>query len=94
MYSKSRISNEEGLASGVGERFREACDATTELVASHPGKSILTVFGVGFGLGLLLGYALAEPTPDTRGRLARFGESMLNALSGVMPESVMQRLGK
>jgi hypothetical protein len=76
----------------VADHLREGYDAATECVADHPASSILVVFGVGFGLGLLLGHALAEPPRDERHHLAAFGRHMLEAMRGYMPDALAKRL--
>jgi hypothetical protein len=85
-------------------RWGQYYDETTEAVARHPAQSVLIVFGVGFGLGLLLGHALAEPPPEERSTVARLGHSVLDALAALpqsisqrvasLPESISQRLGR
>jgi len=76
----------------VTEHLREGYDAATECVADHPASSILVVFGVGLGLGLLLGHALAEPPRDERHNLASFGRHMLEAMREYMPQALSKRL--
>jgi hypothetical protein len=87
-----------------GSRWGQYYDETTEAVARHPAQSVLIVFGVGFGLGLLLGHVLAEPPPEERSTVARLGRSVLDALAALpqsisqrvasLPESISQRLGR
>jgi len=76
----------------VTEHLRESYDAAAECVADHPASSIMAVFGVGFGLGLLLGHALAEPPREERHSLAAFGRQMLEAMREHMPSSLARRL--
>jgi len=76
----------------VAEHLRESYDAATECVANHPASSLLVVFGVGFGLGVLLGHALAEPPREERGSLAAFGRQMLEAMRTHMPDAIARRL--
>ncbi|MBX6316755.1 MAG: hypothetical protein IRY99_28155 [Isosphaeraceae bacterium] len=58
-------------AQQAGQRFREGYDATREelahryrraegMIARHPGTSVLTAFGVGFGLGVFLSILLTQ----------------------------------
>lgn len=77
----------------VAEQVREGYDSATECVASHPGTSVLIVFGVGFGMGMLLGHLLASPPPEERGSLAGFGRNVLETMSRYMPETVSKRFG-
>ena len=76
----------------VSEHLRETYDAAAECVTDHPASSMMVVFGVGFGLGLLLGHALAEPPREERHGLAMFGRQMLEAMREHMPSSLARRL--
>jgi len=76
----------------VTEHLREGYDSATECVANHPTSSVLVMFGVGFGIGLLLGHALAEPPPDERTRMARFGHQVLETMRQYMPDAIASRL--
>jgi len=76
----------------VTEHLRESYDAANECVANHPASSILVVFGVGFGLGLLLGHALAEPPRVERSGVAAFGRHMLEAMREYMPDALSKRM--
>jgi hypothetical protein len=77
----------------VAEHLREGYDSAAECVAHHPGTSVLVVFGVGFGMGMLLGHLLASPPPEERGGLASFGRHVLETMSRYVPETVSKRLG-
>jgi hypothetical protein len=77
----------------VTEHLREGYDAAAECVAKHPGTSALVVFGVGFGMGLLLGHVLASPPAEERGSLAAFGRNVLETMSRCMPDALSKRLG-
>jgi hypothetical protein len=79
-------------ANRVADHLKEGYDAATECVADHPASSILVVFGVGCGLGLLLGHALAEPPRDERHHWAAVGRHMLEAMRGYMPDALSKRL--
>jgi hypothetical protein len=86
-------SNEAGSpANRVSEHLRESYDAAVNCVSDHPASSIMVVFGVGFGLGLLLGHALAEPPRDERHGLTVLGRQMLEAMREHMPRSLARRL--
>ena len=77
----------------VAEHLREGYDSAAECVGSHPGTSVLVVFGVGFGMGMLLGHLLASPPPEERGSLAGFGRHVLESMSRYMPDAVSKRFG-
>ena len=74
----------------------EALEQPVELAKEYPLASMLLVFGVGIGVGVLLGQALAgplnqmmQPEPTMTERL---GRQMLDYLSNVLPESVSRQL--
>ena len=47
---------------------------------------------IAMGIGLLLGHALAEPPPDERTRMARFGHQVLETMRQYMPDAIASRL--
>jgi hypothetical protein len=52
-WQTAKAKAEEGYA--AGERY----------VRDHPGSSVLTIFGVGFMVGVLVGWAAAREEDDT-----------------------------
>jgi hypothetical protein len=72
---------------------RQTYDAATDLVSNRPALSLLTVWSVGFGLGVLIGYALSEPPRDEQTAITRFGRNMLDAMSRCVPESISKHFG-
>lgn len=64
-----------------------ACQAVGDAVRNYPASSTLLTVGLGFGLGVLLGSALASPAKK-KGTMARFGESVWSAMSNMVPESM------
>jgi hypothetical protein len=64
-----------------------ACQAVGDAVRHYPASSTLLTVGLGFGLGVFLGCALARPTKQ-KGAMARFGENVWSAMSNLVPESM------
>jgi hypothetical protein len=64
------------------------------MVREHPLSAALTVFGLGFAVGVAVGVLLGEE--DSRRYEAshweRYGRQMLQALSQAVPEAVSRRL--
>jgi hypothetical protein len=75
-------------------RIGEFAKQPTELVHEYPLSSTLVVFGVGLGAGLLLSSLLAEPvrmmTHHETGS-ERMRRQVMDALTSVLPASIMQR---
>lgn len=66
-------------------------------VEHWPFSSVATAFGVGLGLGVLLGCALAEqsrPAHHWYDQLSaeRVGRNILDSLSSVLPDSLAKRM--
>jgi hypothetical protein len=89
----------EGLTDRVSEgydevrhRVSEGYDQVRHSVGEYPTTSVLSAFAVGFGVGIMVGYALAGSSQPTswydRAHAERFGRRMLDAVSGYMPESI------
>lgn len=79
---------ERGYAQQAYDSVQEAYGTATETLGNWPATSVLTAFGIGLGIGMLLGYALSEPAHDERSSMARFGRNMLDSMSRYVPESV------
>jgi hypothetical protein len=63
------------------------------MVQDYPLSAAMTVFGLGFGLGVALGMLLTEgESYRYEGRLERFGRQMLDAVSQLTPEAISRRL--
>jgi hypothetical protein len=84
--SGSRISS---MMEGAVQRPKQA-------VEEYPISSMLVVFGVGLGVGVVLSQALCaplmrafEPEPSFTEKL---GRSMYDAMASMMPESVTRRM--
>lgn len=67
-----------------------------QMVREHPLESALVVFGLGVGIGVVIGTALAgslrefrEPAPSAAQRI---GRQVLEAVSQSLPEAVARHL--
>jgi hypothetical protein len=79
------------------EGLQHGYQSMTDCVAKNPASSVLTMFGVGFGLGVLIGYALSEPVrPRSRWydmrSAERLGRSVLDSIVNALPDSISSRL--
>lgn len=74
----------------------EALEKPAALAREYPLSSMLVVFGVGLGVGVVLGQCLADPLnrmmqPEPT-MTERLGRQMLDYLSGALPESLARQL--
>jgi len=77
---------------GVSCSLPDSLKQPTEMVKEYPVSSVMVAFGIGIGVGVLLGQALAaplaswvEPEPSMAQRV---GRQVLEAVRGVMPASM------
>lgn len=73
----------------------QAQQQLTDTVVEQPLATLLISFGVGFGLGMMLGRAFRRPEPKThwydRRSAEQLGRRLLDSMSGVVPESISKQ---
>lgn len=77
------------------QMVRERYETSREMVQEHPMSAALTVFGLGFGLGVTIGVLLSEGESQRHydaNRLERYGRQLLEALAQVAPDALSRRL--
>lgn len=83
------------------ERFQHALERPAEVVREYPVSSMLLMFGVGLGVGLIVTQALCsasmfEPEPTTTERwqrnLMHAAERVVHAADRVLPASMSRQL--
>jgi len=95
----------QGAGAGAGRSqsgsstFEEWTSAPTEFVQEYPASSILVAFGIGLGLGVIVGHSLSDamtPSSSSRRNVERsmesFGRQVCEALRSSLPESVSRHL--
>lgn len=110
---ESSMSSRYGVREDVGGRARHMAEEARDylgqgyhnaedLVTSHPAASALVVFGVGLGIGILLGSTIAHSIEQrshssslriNRRKAERFGRQVLDSISEYLPESLTSRMG-
>ncbi len=78
----------------VNNHFRDAMANPTEMVKDHPLPSMLLLFGLGMGVGVVVAQTLCsgllEEEPPTMTEKMR--KQVFDAISGVIPPSMMRQL--
>jgi len=74
----------------------QAIQRPREVVEQYPISSMLLVFGIGLGVGIVISQTLCEPIarawqPEPT-MTEKLGRSMYEAMSSVLPESVLRRM--
>jgi hypothetical protein len=78
----------------LNDHFREAITHPTEMVKDHPLPSMLLMFGLGMGVGVVVAQALCsslieEESPTMTEKMRK---QVFDAISGVLPPSMMRQL--
>ncbi len=83
----------------TGPTVAHAVTKPEGLVSHYPLSSVLVVFGIGLGVGVALGSILGGPVvpPPSFGRRTelaaeKLGRQMLDAIAGVLPESLSKHI--
>jgi hypothetical protein len=67
-------------------------ESAKETIVEHAVPSVALCFGLGFGVGLVIGCALAESMrPEERTMAERYGRQFIDAIYRVMPQSLVGR---
>jgi hypothetical protein len=90
-------SGERSLASRSAEMTEQMSASVNQVVGTHPAAYVMTCFGLGVGIGIVIGHLLAESSPmnyfhHRETATERLGRNILDAVAGVLPESLAGRL--
>jgi hypothetical protein len=89
----SRIPHEQRVSGN--EVLTRSVEAAERCIEDHPASSVGIAFGAGLGIGLCIGLALkaavVERRESHRGITERLGRQVLDALTSVLPESLVRR---
>ena len=83
-------------ANRMNDQFREAMERPAELVKEYPLASMLLMFGMGLGVGVIVSQTIcnsllemAEPEPNMTDKLRR---QVYDALSHVLTPSMLRQV--
>ena len=74
----------------ISTRCREF---SRQMIDEHPVAATLAVFGVGLGVGTLIGSLLADRQPAYGSRAEALGHRVLGAVRDAVPDSLRSYLG-
>lgn len=78
----------------MNDHFREAMAHPTEMVKDHPLPSMLLMFGIGMGVGVVVAQTLCssliDEEPPTMTEKVR--KQVFDAVSSVLPPSMLRQL--
>jgi hypothetical protein len=92
---KSRFPSPQSTYDEIVERAARSYHEVEHIVERNPASAVLLAFGLGVGLGVWLGSSLVEAQRYRRhepGMAERIGRQVIEALTGVLPESVSANL--
>ena len=93
---ETRSTGAKAATEGLRERVTGGYEQARHSVAEYPTTSVVSAFAIGFGLGIVVGYALAGSSQPTawydRAQAERFGRRMLESISGLITESLASRV--
>jgi hypothetical protein len=82
-----------------GQRGTGMAAMSEGMISQHPLPSVLVVFGIGMGIGMVLASAMCEsvappPSFGKRTELAaeKLGRQVLDAIAGVVPASLAKHI--
>jgi hypothetical protein len=73
----------------------DVAESSKEMVGEHPVSATLIAFGIGLGIGVLIGTSLAEPAHRDRTmaeKAEQIGREMVDAMMRVLPESMAKHM--
>ena len=88
----------ENMGQQAESYLRHSYGEMQECVAEYPMASTLSAFGIGMGIGLLIGMALAgESRPKPRhwyelGSAEEYGRRILDTVTSALPDSIAKRI--
>jgi hypothetical protein len=74
------------------ETFQHAMERPAELVKEYPVSSMLLLFGVGLGVGVLIGQAMCSTMFEPETTSERWQRQLMGAADRVLPNAVSRQL--
>jgi len=76
----------------MNETFQHAMERPAELVKEYPVSSMLVLFGVGLGVGVLISQALCSTMFEPETTTERWQRHLMGAADRVLPSSMSRQL--
>jgi len=77
-------------------QVQRTLEQSKEMVSEYPISSLLVVFGLGVGLGVLLSETLVAPMMQPKCAMTnmseRLGHQIYDAIASAIPDSIMRKL--
>jgi len=87
------------MAEQAQEYVTESAEQVQECIREHSGASVMISLAAGFGIGLLIGRAIAAPYQQPRSRRYRamaegFGTRLMDRVEAMIPDAVAEHFSK
>lgn len=67
-------------------------EQSKEIISDYPISSLMVVFGLGVGLGVLLSQSLVAPMLQPQCATERLGKQIYDAIASGIPDSIMRKM--
>ena len=74
--------------SGVSECMQHPKQAFEDAIQKRPATTVMTFFGIGLGVGALIGCAIAAQSTSRTRQLESWRARMMDSMGGAVPDSV------
>jgi hypothetical protein len=87
------------MAEQASEYVTESAEQVQECIREHTAASVMISLAAGFGIGLLIGRAIAAPYEEPRSRRYRrvaegFGTRLMDRIESLIPDAVAEHIGR
>lgn len=91
---RQTVEGERAAASTCQSMVRHPRETIEHVIRDSPATATLTAFGIGLGLGAIVGCLLANRGAERRHLATSLGSRMLDSVGEYLPQSIQQRIGR